>query len=464
MIPIVLCGGSGTRLWPVSRAACPKQFVDLVGESLLAKTLRRLRPLGEPWVVATAESRTLTMRVLKELEIAGEQALFEPVGRNTAPAVALACRWLELAGREDEIAGIFHADHLIADEASFQAACELAVQCAEQGEVVTLGIRPTSPATGYGYIEAESAPFAERGALTAHRSLGFREKPDAETAAKFLAAGNFYWNAGMFLFRVSTMAQHFARLMPELWSSLRGLAADGSNLAEIYATLEAESLDYGVMEHLSQQVVIPCSIGWNDLGSWDEMASLEAPDDADTAASTSIFEQEASGNYLFPHRDRVYGLVGVEDLLVVDTADALLIARKGASQGVKELVEQMRAAGRPEATEHVYEHRPWGGFEILRDTEKFKSKILWVDAGQQLSYQSHRHRSEHWVVVSGHPEVVLNDKVLRPQPGEAVYIPLGAKHRIRNPTTEPVQIVEVQLGTYFGEDDIIRYEDDYDRA
>ncbi len=464
MIPIVLCGGSGTRLWPVSRAACPKQFVDLVGESLLTKTLTRLRPLGEPWVVATAESRTLTLRVLHELELDQERALFEPIGRNTAPAVALACRWLELAGLSDEIAGVFPADHLIGDEASFHAAVGLATQCAEQGEVVTLGIRPTSAATGYGYIEADSEVFATAGKLTAHRSLGFREKPSAETATEFLNAGTFHWNAGMFVFRISTMIEHFSRLMPCLWAALSNLASDGSNLTEIYSGLDAQSLDYGIMERLQQQVVIPCSIGWSDLGSWDEMARLSATRATETESPSAVFEQEASGNYLFPHRDRVYGLVGVEDLLVVDTADALLIARKGTSQEVKGLVQQIQAAGHTAATEHVYEYRPWGGFEILRDTEKFKSKILWIDAGQQLSYQSHRHRSEHWVVVCGHPEVVLDDEVLRPKPGEAVYIPLGAKHRIRNPTDEPVQIVEVQLGSYFGEDDIIRYEDDYDRA
>jgi mannose-1-phosphate guanylyltransferase/mannose-1-phosphate guanylyltransferase/mannose-6-phosphate isomerase len=463
MIPIVLCGGSGTRLWPVSRAACPKQFVELIDESLLAKTLRRLRSLGEPRVVATAADRSLTHRVLGELAIPGAHAWFEPRGRNTAPAVALACRWLQRTGDGEAVVGIFPADHLVADEAAFLAACALAERCAEDGDVVTLGIRPTSAATGYGYIEAHAEPLARAGALTAHRALAFHEKPASATAERFLAAGNFYWNAGMFVFRVATMAEHFARWMPELWAALGELADDGSNLAEIYDRIAPQSLDYGVMEHLDRQVVIPCAIGWSDLGSWDELAQLAAAGAAPTPPP-ALFEQAAAGNFVYPYRDKIYGLVGVEELLVVDTADALLIARKGTSQQVKELVAQLKAAGRSEATEHVYEHRPWGGFEILRDTERFKSKILWVDPGQQLSYQSHRRRAEHWVVVQGHPEVVLDGEVLRPQPGEAVYIPLGARHRIRNPGTEIVEIVEVQLGDYFGEDDIVRYEDDYDRV
>lgn len=457
MIPIVLSGGSGTRLWPVSRASHPKQFVELFDESLLGKTFRRLLPLGSPWVVAVAEQRFLTLGVMQELGLPAEQALFEPLGRNTAAAVALAVHELLRRGRGEEVAGVFPADQLIRDEEEFRRACLLAEECAEQGQVATLGLQPTYPATGYGYIEASSTVCAREGHLAAFVARGFREKPDRKTAEAFLAQGGFSWNAGMFIFRVATMAAHFARLMPALWREMGALAEDRSNLSEVYSKLPSESLDVGIMERLAEQVVIPCNLGWSDVGSWDEMAKI-APSNAEAV------EVDAAGNFVFARSGRAVGLVGVQDLVIVDTADALLVAKKGATQKVKELVDELKRQGRREATAHVYEHRPWGSFEVLRDTAHFKSKILRVAPGQQLSYQSHRFRSEHWVIVAGHPEVVLDGEVLKPAPGEAVFIPQGAKHRIRNPTAEVVEIVEVQIGSYFGEDDIVRYEDDYARV
>ena len=438
MIPFVLSGGSGTRLWPVSRAACPKQFVALFDESLLAKTLRRLAPLGSPWVIAVAEQRFLAQRVMDEAGLPREQALFEPRGRNTAPAVALACRVLLDRGLGEEVAGIFPADHLIQDEAGFHAVCRLAEECARRGQVATLGIRPSFPSTGFGYIEASEEVFAASGGHRAFTARGFCEKPDLATAEAFVAAGNFHWNAGMFVFRVATMAGHLERLMPELWREVALLAPDLSNLGALYDRVAPQSLDYGVMEHLAEQVVIPCDLGWSDVGSWDEVARL-------SASGANVFSDGAGDNFVFAHGDRVYGLVGVSDLIVVDTADALLIARRGATQGVKGVVDRLSEAGRREATEHVYEHRPWGSFEVLRDTPRFKAKILRVAPGQRLSYQSHAHRSEHWVVVAGEPEVVLDGELLYPRPGEAVFIPRGARHRIQNPGGEMVEIVEVQL-------------------
>lgn len=476
MIPIVLCGGSGTRLWPVSRRTFPKQFNELLDGSLLGCTLRRVSALGEPRVVATEDTAVLTRRVLEEQRIEPERAVFEPVGRNTAPAVALAVHRLRQESLGDEVVGVFPADHLVEDEATFRRATALAEDCARRGPVVTLGIRPTRPATGYGYLEVTDEVFAtgspqdgDAGAaatgaastgpvLTAYTTAGFREKPDPATARRFLEAGRFFWNSGMFVFRADDMAGHFARLMPELWRDVSEVREDLSNLEEIYRKLPSESLDFGVMEHLEELVCIPCTLGWSDLGSWDEVAKVRG-------SSPQAFEVAgAANNFVFGHRDKVYGLVDVEDLVVVDTADATLITRRGETQKVKRLVESLREAGRREADEHVFEHRPWGSFEVLRDTDEFKSKILRVAPGQRLSYQSHRHRSEHWVVVKGRPEIVLDDQVLRPRAGEAVYIPQGAKHRIANPTQEWVEIVEVQLGSYFGEDDIVRYEDDYDRA
>lgn len=468
MTPVVLSGGSGTRLWPVSRPALPKQFADLFDESLLAKTLRRLAPFGAPEVIASADTRVLTLRVLGELGLPTERAIFEPVGRNTAPAVALACRRLMAEGRGDEVVGVFPADHLVDDGDAFARVVALAVAAARQGEVVTLGLRPTGPETGYGYIEVTDEVLevvAEAGDLEARRVRSFREKPDLETARRYVESGNFLWNAGMFVFRADVMADAFARLMPDTWEAISTLEpadmADrsGNRLAEVYGSLQGESIDYGIMEKLDRQASIPCSIGWSDVGSWDELARLgpEPP-------AGSVFQVDSSGNFVLPHGGRVVGLVGVDDLIVADTADALLVARRGTGQGVKELVAQIAAAGRPQAAEHPFEHRPWGRFEILRDTDDFKSKVIVVEPGQRLSYQSHRHREEHWVIVSGNPVVTLDGERLELAPRDHVHIPLGAKHRIENPGDEPVVFVEVQLGDSFAEDDIVRYEDDYQRA
>jgi len=465
MIPVVLSGGSGTRLWPVSRASVPKQFCELFDESLLTKTLRRLGPLGPVGLVGAQETEVLARRVLRDLDLPADRAYFEPVGRNTAPAVALLCHMLLLDGAGEEVVGSFHADHLVADEETFRRAVTLAARAAEAGQVATIGIRPTHPETGFGYIEVTDRAFLteEDGdePLVAYVARGFREKPDAATAERYVNAGTFFWNAGMFVFRVDVMAGHFARWMPDTWAAIRTIEADLSNLDAVYEGLTPESFDCGIMERLDEHVSIPCSIGWSDVGSWDEVARLR---EAAGRENPALFEVDGTGNFVFPHRDRIYGLVDVEDLLVVDTADALLVTRKGSSQKVKELVGRLAAAGRPEATEHTYDLRPWGRFEVLRDTERFKSKVIDVDPGQRLSYQSHNHRAEHWIIVRGNPEVVLDDEVIRLSPGDHIYIPQGAKHRIRNPTTEPVTFVEVQLGTYFGEDDIVRFEDDYDRA
>jgi mannose-1-phosphate guanylyltransferase/mannose-6-phosphate isomerase len=478
VIPFVLSGGSGTRLWPVSRESLPKHLCELFDESLLAKTARRLRPLaedGEVGVVGAASSEALTRRVLRDAGVSGRWALFEPVGRNTAPAVTLVCHRLLQEGLGGEVVGIFPADHLVADEETFRRAVALAERVARGGgtpsdqgggPVVTLGIRPSGPATGYGYVETAGQPVASDGDLAALPVRAFHEKPDAATAREYVEAGTYYWNAGMFVFRADVMAGAFERLMPDLWRAIRTVEPDLSNLAEVYETIEPESLDYGVMEHLSggsadlvEQVTIPCDPGWSDVGSWDEVARLSRRPEAPAVA-----EVGGHGNFVFPHDGRVYGLVGVDDLLVVDTEDALLIARRGRSQEVKEVVSRLRDAGCAQATEHAFDVRPWGRYDVLRAEDDYKSKTIRVDPGQRLSYQSHRHRAEHWVIVRGRPRVVIDDRTLDLGPGDHVFIPRGAKHRIANPGEEPVLFVEVQVGAYFGEDDIVRYEDDYDRT
>lgn len=441
-IPTILSGGSGTRLWPVSRTQFPKQFCELFEESLFQKTLLRLNKLGSPWVVTNESMKILTESVMRTNQVPLDQALYEPKANNTAPAIALLCKVLAQKNRASDIVGIFSSDHLIQKEENFIAAVKQGIEQAKKGMVATLGIKPTYPATGYGYIDASTNKFVE--------------KPNLETAQKFMQSGNYYWNAGMFIFEVSTMIKHLKNFMPETWKAIDALKTDLSNLKEVYANCPSQSIDFGVMEKLKEQVCIPADLGWSDVGSWDEMASMQE--------SAPKVEVDAKGNYVYSKQGRITAFADVDDLVVVDTADAILITKKGSSQKVKHVVDQLNAAKDPRAGQHPFEYRPWGKFEILRDTDAFKSKVIHVNPGQQLSYQSHKKRAEHWVIIKGHPEVVLNDVLHKLHPGENIYIPLGAKHRIRNPGNEVVEFVEVQVGTYFGEDDITRYQDDYKRS
>lgn len=482
-IPAIMSGGSGTRLWPVSRQSLPKQFAALFGDgtsdsvadflsdSLFAKTARRLQPFGSPWTITVADMKVLTEKTLTGLSIPAaeilRQTLYEPRGRNTAAAIALLCRVLEARDALESVVGVFPADQLIRDEARFQAAVREAIAIAETGEIVTLGIHPTFPATGYGYIETAGA-FSE--GARALKAVRFREKPDLETAKTFLQKGGYLWNAGMFVFRVSTMIELLKAHAPKVWEPMATLKADLSNLAEVYEKVEAISIDFAVMERLTGHVTIPCDFDWSDVGSWDAIAEIRSGDQNGLQASGQVVEVGGANNFVLPHGDKTYAFVGAEDLVVVDTQDATLIAKRGQSEKVKDVVDRVKALPNKiatRATQHPFEVRPWGKFEVLRDTEEFKSKTILVDAGAQLSLQSHAKRAEHWIIVRGEGEVVLNDKVIPVGPGSHVFIPVGAKHRMRNTapagTDRSLVFVEIQLGTYFGEDDIVRYEDNYGR-
>ncbi len=456
-IPTILSGGAGTRLWPLSRTHFPKQFCEIFEESLFRKTLERLKPLGSPWVVTNQALKSLTETVMREAHVPIQQAIFEPKANNTAAAIALLCRVLETQNQLKTITGIFPSDHLVDKPEAFQDAVRLGIECAKKGQVATLGLKPAYPATGYGYIEVGTATYAEKNGLKAYPTRGFREKPNEQTAEDFIQAGNFFWNAGMFIFEVGTMIGHFQKFMPDLWKVMTELKSDLSNLKEIYARAPSQSIDYGIMEKLSEQVCIPCDLGWNDVGSWDEISNLVPNGD--------IIEVGSAKNFAYSTHKRLVSFVDVYDLIVVDTADAVLITKRGSSQKVKQVIEALNARQDKRAHEHPFEYRPWGRFEVLRDTERFKSKVIHVNPGQQISYQSHKKRAENWVITKGNPEVILNDVSHHLKPGESIYIPVGAKHRIRNPhATELVEFVEVQTGTYFGEDDITRYQDDYQRV
>jgi mannose-1-phosphate guanylyltransferase/mannose-6-phosphate isomerase len=465
MIPVILSGGSGTRLWPVSRASYPKQFCEFYDGSFLDNTIRRLKALGDVHILTTQNMDALTHRAVKQEGLNPKGVIFEPMGKNTGPAVALLCHILQLRGQAGQTLGVFPSDHLIADEALFQRAVKLAEQVAAQGVIVTLGVQPHSPATGYGYIEVSDETLAKAGELSAFKVKGFREKPNAKTAREYVDSGRYFWNAGMFVFKVETMIKHFQELQPHIWQKITKIDADLKEAEYNYAMIESISLDYAIMEKVKAQACVPCDMGWSDVGSWDEVARL-AEDSAQihTRSQAQVFNHDSENNYVFTVQNKVVGLVDVTDLIVVDTPDALLLVHKGSSQKVKELVDSMREAGLPEATEHPFETRPWGGFDVLADERNFKTKKITIDPGAQLSYQSHAKRSEHWTVISGQAEVTLNEKKISLQPGQSIDIPVGSKHRIRNAGGTPLIFIEVQTGSYFGEDDIVRYLDDYNRA
>lgn len=460
MIPVVMSGGSGTRLWPLSREKYPKQFCDLMEESLMSKTLLRLRKLGSPRVVTTERLKVLTEQALQDLQLPTEKTLYEPSGRNTAPAIALVCWQLQQENRLEEIVGVFPADHIISREAEFLTAVQLAAEVAADNKVVTLGIKPSFPATGFGYIETSADGVGQREHLRAYAAVGFREKPSEALATQYLEQGNFFWNAGIFVFKVSHMIALFEQHAPDIWQSLHSLAADRSNLAEVYGAVRAESIDYAIMEQTKDLACVPCDIGWSDLGSWDEVATHY---DKKLGSGGVEISLQAQNNFVFSTTSKAVALLGVKDLIVVDTGDTLLICKKGESQKVKQLVEMLRDK-HYSYKEHLFEHRPWGKYTVLQDEPEFKAKRIIVHPGKRLSYQSHEHRSEHWVVIRGQGKVILNEQEHYLGVGDSIEIPKQAKHRMENPGTEDLEFVEVQTGDYFGEDDIKRFSDDFGRV
>jgi mannose-1-phosphate guanylyltransferase/mannose-1-phosphate guanylyltransferase/mannose-6-phosphate isomerase len=463
MIPVILSGGSGTRLWPVSRTKYPKQFSDLFDEPLQTATLRRLSSFSAPWIVTSQTLKDFTEKKAKEAGYQVGKFIYEPLGKNTAPAIALLCKILELEGKTSEVVGVFPADHLIEKEDIFAAAIELAITSARENKIVTLGLKPTEPATGYGYIQTEKQPYNYKKQMSSYSVLKFHEKPNLSLAQEFLRDGSYYWNAGVFVFPVSLMIEQFEKFQPQIWDALSILKNDLSNLKEIYTAMPSISIDYAIMEKLTSEnlLCVPCNPGWSDVGSWDAVAKVY---EKSGRSRGNPIEVDSKNNFVLPKVDKRYAFVGVDDLIVVDTDDALLVAKKGETQNVKMVVDRLKKENSKLANEHTFEERPWGRFEILRDKGHFKSKIVQVDPYQQISYQSHAKREEHWVITRGVGEVILNEKTIPVKAGTYVHIPLGAKHRIRNTGADLIEFTEVQLGSYFGEDDIVRYQDDYQRS
>jgi mannose-1-phosphate guanylyltransferase/mannose-6-phosphate isomerase len=353
MIPVILSGGSGTRLWPVSRENYPKQFCEFFDQSFLKNSIERVREYGAPYVITLQSMDVLTERAMNDLKLPKEHVIYEPMGKNTAPAIALMCHILSQKGHSKEVLGVFPADHIIANQKAFKAAVDLAAKEAEKKKIVTLGVAPAYAATGYGYIEIAEKP--KSASAQAYPVEVFREKPNKATAESFAQSGRHFWNAGIFFFRVDHMIELFQKNLPQLWSKISTVKADLSNIKYAYATLDGISLDHGIMEKTKEIVCIPTDMGWSDVGSWDELARL-AEDDANNLkwdSNATVFTEKSEGNFIYSMRRKVVGLVGVENLVVVDTPDALLIVKKGESQKVKALVEAMRVAKIPQVIEHA---------------------------------------------------------------------------------------------------------------
>jgi mannose-1-phosphate guanylyltransferase / mannose-6-phosphate isomerase len=469
LIPTILCGGAGSRLWPVSRELHPKPFIRLAdGQSLLHKAFLRGARLPGVKEILTVTNRELyfkTQDEFGEVNTAGLSTSFvlEPFGRNTAAAVASAAvRVAQLHG-DDALLLLLPADHLIADEAGFARAVTEATQLAREGRLVTFGIRPESPETGYGYIRAAG-----------NEVLQFVEKPSAEKAKAFLQCGDYLWNSGMFCFAAGTVLEEMSQHCPDLLAAVRDCmqasrVATGDGFSQLdldadsFARVPDISIDYALMEKSRRVAVAACSIGWSDVGSWSAIGDL-APSDADgNRLEGETFLHNVSGCYI-RCGGRLVAAVGVKDLLIIDTPDALLVAEKSQAQEVKHIFGQLKAKGHEAHKLHRTVHRPWGTYTILEEGPGFKIKRIEVKPGARLSLQSHRHRSEHWVVVSGTATVTNGERELAVDTNQSTFIPAGNRHRLENATRTPLVIIEVQSGAYLGEDDIVRFEDKYGRA
>ena len=467
LIPVLLCGGSGTRLWPLSRTHYPKQFIPLVGEtSLLAQTLERVSGVSSgaaPLVVCNENHRFMTAAVLEQCQQTASAILLEPEGRNTAPAIAVAA--LEaLAIGDDPVLLVLAADHVITDVAAFERSVLLAESAAMRDQLVTFGIAPSRPETGYGYIRA-----GEVVGDGIFEVASFVEKPSLETATDYVESGEYYWNSGMFLFRAQRYLDELEAVRPKMMVAARAAHAkavrDGVFVhldGEAFGNCPNESVDYDVMEEAKQTVMVALHAGWSDIGSWSALHEATALDEQGNAVRGDVMLMDTENSYVYADQGLVT-TVGIKGLVVVSTPDALLVASRDRVQDVRKLVQRLSDEERTEQAHHTKVYRPWGHYEAIDQGDGYQVKRLVVDAGKRISLQRHQHRSEHWVVVRGSARVTLETTTFDLATNESTYIAAGAIHRLENAGFQPLEVIEVQTGAYLGEDDIERFEDDFNR-
>jgi mannose-1-phosphate guanylyltransferase/mannose-6-phosphate isomerase len=467
MYPVVLSGGSGTRLWPLSRAALPKQLLRLRGErTMIQDTVLRAQLPGAsaPVLICNDSHRFLVAEQMQEIGVKPSAIVLEPVARNTAPAAAVAA--LITAERDREgVVLLLPSDHFVDDVAAFQRAAQSAAAAAREGKLVTFGITPTHAETGYGYIKRRGDARAD-----AFEVEAFVEKPDAQKAQAYFASGDYCWNSGMFAFRADVFLEELGRLQPAILSAAKAAVAAAQRDLDFvrldhdaFAKSPSISIDYAVMEKTSHAAVVPCEIGWSDVGSWSALWDVSAQDADGNVLIGDVVTEKSSGCFVRAEH-RLTALVGAQNLAIVVTDDAVLVADKARSQDVKLIVDKLKANGREESDTHAIVYRPWGSYQTVDAGDRFQVKHIMVKPGGRLSLQKHAKRAEHWVVVQGTAQVTCDDKIFPLKENESTFIPLGSTHRLENLGTEPLRLIEVQSGSYLGEDDIVRLEDVYGRA
>ncbi|KAE8759298.1 mannose-1-phosphate guanylyltransferase/mannose-6-phosphate isomerase [Paraburkholderia madseniana] len=468
IVPVILAGGSGTRLWPLSRALFPKQFLPLTGErTMLQETLERLdgiSGLRSPIAVCHDDHRFIVAEQLRQRNSRDATIILEPVGRNTAPAIAISALQV-LKNQSDPLLLVLAADHVIQDVDAFHQAIEMAAESAETGAMTTFGIKPVAPETGYGYLRAQAE---EQGQVK--RLATFVEKPDLATARAYLESGEYFWNSGMFLFRASVYLKELERFAPDMLKACRAALDKATNDldfvrldVEAFSQCPEDSIDYAVMEKTDNAVIVALDAGWSDVGSWSALWDVADKDDDGNVTKGDVIALESENCFFQSSGGRLVAAVGLDNLIVVDTDDAVLIANKDDVQHVKKIVEKLKQDGRSEAVQHRLVYRPWGSYDCIGRGSRYQVKRITVNPGARLSVQMHHHRAEHWVVVSGTARVKNGGNETLLTENESIYIPVGNVHVLENPGKIPLELIEVQSGAYLGEDDIIRFDDRYGR-
>lgn len=468
LLPVIMAGGTGSRLWPLSRELMPKQFLKLCGDTtMLQATVQRLQglELETPLVICNEEHRFIAAEQLRQIDRLNHNIILEPVGRNTAPAIALAALTAIKQG-QDPLLLVLAADHVIQDSETFHQAIAKATTLAQADQLVTFGIVPTAAETGYGYIRRGVAASLSDHAFTVAE---FVEKPGLTTAQQYLESGEYYWNSGMFMFKASVYLAELKQFRPEILAvceaAISNVEPDLDFIRvdkDAFSACVADSIDYAVMEKTTKAVVVPMAAGWNDVGAWSSLWEISAKDSNGNVHQGDVLSTASNNNYIFAETSLV-ATVGLENTVVVQTKDAVLVAAKDKVQDVKAIVQQLKAAGRTEHKIHREVYRPWGKYDSIDNGQRYQVKRITVKPGEKLSIQMHHHRAEHWIVVSGTANVTVDGKEILLTENQSVYIPLGAVHALENPGKIPLELIEVQSGSYLGEDDIVRFSDRYGR-